>query len=166
VKIGENNWVESIADNEKVNVIVRNVDMTKNGHYYLQGNLAKSAKFFMINVGEKHAVQLEDAKYAVMTCTGHSPKGYPFLEFEVVNDFDMDALYSEDSSQMLTSELESGGGYSFDELESDLLAVLHKINSRSVEDFGKDYNWMKEVKAEVIEALLVIHRRNLVTKGE
>jgi hypothetical protein len=173
MKIGNNNWMESINEGEQVNIIVRKTDITRNGTPYLQANLADDARFFMANISEGQASELEGAGYAVMTCTGHSAKGYPYLQFNVVDDFKLNPKgefvpvgdYTEESPiEEITDEPKEGDVYPLEELEDDLRKINRRIRV-ALDDV--DFNWKYEcickVQDDVVDALAVIYKNKLKT---
>lgn len=174
MKIGNNNWMESITEGEQVNIIVRKTDINRNGTPYLQANLADDARFFMANISEGQASELEGARYAVMTCTGHTPKGYPYLQFNVVDDLKLNPEgefvpvgdYTEEPPIEETSDEPKGSDvYSLEELEDDLREINHRIRVAWDDvDFDWKYECIRKVQDNVVDALTVIYKNKLKTE--
>ena len=174
MKIGSNNWLESINEGEQVNLIVRKTDINRNGTPYLQANLADDARFFMANISEGQATELEGAEYAVMVCTGHSPKGYPYLQFNVVDDLRVNPEgefvpvgdYTEEPQiEEVTDEPKGSAVYSLEELEDDLKEINRRIRVAFDDvDFDWKYDCFRKVQDDVVDALAVIYKNKLKTE--
>lgn len=173
MEIGSNNWMKSINDGEKVNIIIRKTDRNKNGTPYLQACIASSAKFFMVNIGENQVENLDGVEYAVMSCTGHSPKGYPYLQFNAVDEFTMDQLdeyvpidelfpeeevAKEESRDLAVVESEEEQTYYPMDIEEDVLEILKNMQWM---DANIDDDWYVNVKENLIQAMLVMYRRKI-----
>lgn len=81
--IGKTGWIETIEDDEAVTIYLKTISRTQNDKPFIKATTEKGDLFYA-NVGEKHAQQLREDDYYVMKCTGHSDKGYPYLNFEEV----------------------------------------------------------------------------------
>ena len=157
MKIGINKWMESIEDEEEVNIIIRKVDVNRNGNYYLQALREDDSQFFMCNIGENQGDELRDAEYAVMKCTGHGVNGYPYLTFTVVPDFNKVDRWKQTTLTEEEDEDEGQTYYPMD-LEKDVLNILKCMYWM---DYDSNDEWFVDVREGLFRIMSVLYRRKL-----
>ena len=161
-------WIKNIDDGEQVNIQIKQIKEKSNGKgHYITGLVDDTNQFFMANISDEQAEELEGIEYAVMTCTGHQEgndgRKYFYYSFdESCGDDAEDGTTvspdKEDSSWMADGNII----YAFEELEDDLIDVLKKMNVSHLESFDLNYQWMKKVEEHIVDALVVIYRRKLM----